>query len=75
MGPIDAWIVVATEAAWLVVITLLVIKLFKNQARISELRIALAPFARMYELSKGDSESTESAKLVFKIAHDIYTAN
>lgn len=72
MGTIDAWIVVLFGVVWLSIIALLIIKLFKMQATISELRLALAPFARMYERYKDDT-GDEATKFVFKMAYDIYT--
>ena len=49
MQPIDTGIVIVFQMAWLVLVGFLLHKIFKLKHIISELRQALAPFARAYE--------------------------
>lgn len=57
MGPIDAEIVLFFQAAWLVLVAMLIRHILKLKDNIRELRSGLIPFAMLYE--NGEYKETQ----------------
>jgi hypothetical protein len=68
MEPINVWIVLGFQAAWLAIVIALIIHIFKLYAIIAEMRSTLAPFARDYEEKEFDLTTVQS----LKNAHRVY---